>query len=301
MATRCTSVTAAAALALAVGGLTLTVGGADPPAAPEKPAAPGDRAEKAPQRPDSYWYYGPNGLWKTWTPAQREGRDTWILWTGGNQKFLRLATQLGGSKPVPVSLEFFRMLDSRNRGKRFQLFGLVNEPNCVAATEPDEYGLYLDRWKGDPYERKPGDEEKYADAPYKKGKYPYYPDPEAYPEYGEPTGVVGLRKFKNPKFDKAKWDVNKYFDQPWAVEPPYLVGFGCAFCHMSFNPLNPPADPENPRWENMAANMGNQYLREGDVFLARGRVVFGDRNPGPNRKTNPYDTAGLGKDSLLFH
>ncbi len=121
------------------------------------------------------------------------------------------------------------MLDSRNRGKRFQLFGLVNEPNCVASAEPDEYGLYLDKWNGDPYVRKQGDEDKYAEAPFAKGKYPYYPDPAAYPEYGEPTGIVGLRKFRNPNFDKGKWDVNKYFDQPWAVEPPYVVGFSCAF------------------------------------------------------------------------
>src|SRR5262249_24082438 len=36
-------------------------------------------------------------------------------------------------------------------------------------------------------------------------------------------------------------------------------------------------------------------------FFARGRIVFGDRNPGHNSQGDPYDTAGLGPDSLLFH
>jgi hypothetical protein len=201
---------------------------------------------------------------------------------------------------VPLSIEFFRMLDSRNRDKRFRLFGLINEPNCVAATEPDpETGLWLDVWQGDKYKR--GDSRKFDDAAYDRGDYPYYPDPRAYPEYGEPSGIVGMRKFKNPRFDKSKWDVKKYFDAPWAMEPPYLVGFSCAFCHMSFNPLNPPKDPENPRWENLAANMGNQYFREGDLFLGRGRILLGDRNPGPKRNDDPYDTKGLDEKSLLFH
>src|SRR5205085_9888015 len=91
------------------------------------------------------------------------------------------------------------------------------------------------------------------------------------------------------------------FDAPWATEPPFLVGFSCAFCHMSFNPLNPPKDPEAPRWENLAANMGNQYFREGDLFLGRGRIFLGDRNPGPHRRDDPYDTRGLDEKSLLFH
>jgi hypothetical protein len=247
--------------------------------------------------PDSFKYYGPNGLWKTWNESQKLGRDTWIFWTGGNQKFLRLGTLLGGQQQVPISIEYFRVLDSRHRGDRFKTLGLINEPNCVPATKPDEYGLWLDEWKGDP--------EDYYPTKY----YPYYEKANGLPSYaqtgaelyGEPTGVVGLRKFKNPKFDKSKWDVKKYFDAPWAMEPPYHVGFSCAFCHMSFDPTNPPKDPENPRWENMAANMGNQYFKEGDIFFGRGRFLFGDRNPGPNRAADPYDTEGLNGKSLLFY
>ena len=31
-------------------------------------------------------------------------------------------------------------------------------------------------------------------------------------------------------------------------------------------PTNPPADPEEPKWENLASAIGNQYIREGKVF-----------------------------------
>jgi hypothetical protein len=199
---------------------------------------------------DSFKYYGPQGLWESWTPNQKEGRNTWIFWTGGNQKFLRLGTKLGGSFQLPVSIEFFRMLDTRNRNKRFQMFGLINEPNCEEAKEPEkETGLWLDKWNGDP------------EGVYPKGPYP---DTKV---YGEPTGIVGLRKFKNPEFwgdnpdaqaNKKKWNVNEYFKAPHKFEPPYFVGFSCAFCHIAFDPTNPPEDPTRPRWENLAANIGNQ-------------------------------------------
>src|SRR5262245_65218364 len=32
---------------------------------------------------------------------------------------------------------------------------------------------------------------------------------------------------------------------------------------MACKPVNPPADPENPKWENLASAIGNQYIREG--------------------------------------
>ena len=40
----------------------------------------------------------------------------------------------------------------------------------------------------------------------------------------------------------------------------------CGACHIAFNPIAPPADPVNPKWENLAGSIGNQYLREGRMF-----------------------------------
>ena len=72
---------------------------------------------------DSYYYYGPSGLAKYWhepsnkdAPLQRLGRDTWIHWTWGNQRVLRRAAVLAGNLPVPISIDLFRLLDSRKRG-----------------------------------------------------------------------------------------------------------------------------------------------------------------------------------------
>jgi hypothetical protein len=269
------------------------------------PAATQTAATKPadPENPvDSFKFYGPNGLWKTWTPEQRLGRDTWIFWTWGNQKFLRKVAVLAGNLSVPISLDFFRLLDSRNRGTRFRDFGLVNEPNCEGNNQPDRYGLYLDTWKGDPlkyypipYSSDPKDKPSYSLT------YPGTTEPVDQRHYGRPTGVVGLRLFDNPRFDAKKWSVEEYFRNPAKVEPPYLVGFSCAFCHVSFNALNPPKDPENPRWENLAANVGNQFFREGEMLLGKGRVLFGDKNPLPSFAGDPYKTRGLSEKDFIYH
>ena len=83
---------------------------------------------------------------------------------------------------------------------------------------------------------------------------------------GEASGIVGLRKFPNPKFDASKWNAAKYLQHPGDVQPPYLIGMTCGFCHIGFNPLNPPADPERPTWANLAGTIGNQYWEEGKLF-----------------------------------
>jgi hypothetical protein len=273
-------------------------GGAEPPPRDEARAAD-ERATKK----DSYYYYGPNGLWKVWNDdknpdaaAQRLGRDTWIHWTWGNQKFLRKVSVLAGDLPAPVSVDFFRVLDSRNRKTRFRDLGLINEPNCVENDQPDEYGLYLDKWEGDPYDYYPGNpkyREKYP------GKYPGRDDPIDDREYGRPSGIVGLRLFPNKQFRKESWNLEEYFKNPGKVEPPYLVGFSCALCHIAFDPANPPKDPANPRWENLAANVGNQYFREGELFFGKGRVVLGDKNPDP-RTADPYKARGLLDHDFLY-
>ena len=34
----------------------------------------------------------------------------------------------------------------------------------------------------------------------------------------------------------------------------------CGFCHVGPSPTKPPADPENPKWENLNSNPGAQYF-----------------------------------------
>ena len=40
----------------------------------------------------------------------------------------------------------------------------------------------------------------------------------------------------------------------------------CGFCHVGPNPMRPPGDPENPKWENLSALVGAQYFWWDRVF-----------------------------------
>ncbi len=269
------------------------------------------------RRPDSFAYYGPGGLYRLFQDpshqAERLGRDTWMFFTGGNQFFLRQAAVLASKRNV--SVDFFRLLDSRHRADRFKDLGLINEPNCVLAKQPDEYGFWLDEALPDPENHYPGQYSKQLGLKSPLKEYYAHLDENTLFWYGYPTGVVGLRKFKNPNFtdkDDREWKKNKnasvraYFDNPGAKEPPWLIGFSCAFCHMGFDPTNPPANPAEPRWDNLAANIGNQYFREGELIFTKGRVILGMGNAEPRpgaAPADPYDATGRDIDerSFLFH
>ena len=92
--------------------------------------------------------------------------------------------------------------------------------------------------------------------------------------YGYATGIVGLRLFPNPDFDEAaakKWDPKRFYDDPTYYNDkklvrPYRVGMSCGFCHVGPNPVKPPADPENPKWENLSSNVGAQYFWVDRIF-----------------------------------
>jgi hypothetical protein len=86
--------------------------------------------------------------------------------------------------------------------------------------------------------------------------------------YGYASGIVGLRLFPNPDFDETaakKWDPVRYYTDPAYYNSkdlirPYRVGMSCGFCHVGPNPNKPPADPENPKWENLSSDVGAQYF-----------------------------------------
>ena len=189
-----------------------------------------------------YLGYVPSDYYGDLTEAEQKGLQTWYFWTGGNEKFFRdLARQTRGEA------DFLSLLDARpdgdpvdpshhyQRNERFKEIGVVNDPSCTAATKPDEYGLWLDKCDRDP----------------------------------NAAGIMGARKFPNPNFDPEKWDAVQYYAagaNQAQVEPPYRFGISCGVCHIAFDPLNPPQDPENPQWKNIVSALGNQYLREGSLF-----------------------------------
>ncbi len=201
------------------------------------------------------------------TSDEVKGRNTWMLWTGGNQAFWDYL-----AKNSYGNLDFLKILSSYprpdkagkkyaySRDNRFEYFGLMNEPGFTKATAPDPaYGLYLDK--------------------------PIGTAPEGIDSVvsGMSSGIVGLRLFPNPKFDKTSsdydqdvveyWDAERYYTDPdyyldKELERPYRVGMSCAFCHVGPHPLHPPADPENPQWSNLSTNVGAQYFWIGRIFIA---------------------------------
>jgi hypothetical protein len=173
------------------------------------------------------------------TPAEIRGRDTLLVWTGGNDRFWdRLAMLSFGNFDLLKTLSSYPTLKV-NRDNRWAILGVVNEPCFKKATapNPDRYGLWLDVRKkncpSDPFEN----EQKYPGVAIgARGK-----NIPVGSEYGYASGVVGLRIFPNPAFDEkaAKaWDPVKYYTDPSYYNNrnlvrPYRVGMSCGFCHVS--------------------------------------------------------------------
>ena len=179
------------------------------------------------------------------SPEEIQGRNNWNLWCGGDEQFWeRMSRESFGL------IDLLKTLDTHGRGSRFREMGLINEPGFKQAGKPDEFGLWLDE-RVEP--ERPGI------------------DPKV---YGKSTGVMGFRLFPNPDFKGEavkNWNAEKFYtDTNYAVSPdlvrPYRVGVSCGACHIAFHPLRPPADPENPKLENLSSSIGNQYIREGRTF-----------------------------------
>lgn len=218
------------------------------------------------------------------SPAETRGRNTWLLWTGGNQAFWDHVS--GHSLGAFDLLKLLSSHPSRpvRRSSRFAYLGLVNEPGFEQATAPGEHGLWLDVRAG-------------ATNPE-----PF--DPEV---YGRASGVVGLRVFPNPAFDeeaRSRWDPERYFGDPgYSLDPelvrPYRVGMACGFCHVGPNPIHPPEDPENPEWADLATHTGAQYFRFGRIFgnlLPEDSFVWHHFNALP---PGTADTSLLATDNIL--
>jgi hypothetical protein len=233
---------------------------------------------------------------RMFTQQEIEGRNMWLVWTGGNDHLwdrltvdslgtFDLLKTISSHAPVPYDDPHAKpgspqkYLYTYGRHNRFKYLGLINEPCFTEATAPDpaHFGLWLDQrdpnCPPDPFAdetRYPGAKVEARGKTVKLGSY-----------YGEPTGIVGLRLFPNPAFDeKARqhWNAERYYNDPdYYFDPnlvrPYRVGMSCGFCHVGPNPIRPPANPEAPKWENLSSNVGAQYFWWDRIFNWRGDTV----------------------------
>jgi hypothetical protein len=207
-------------------------------------------------------------------PAEKEalrGRIVWNLWVGDSGLMWDWLSQNGFG-----TADLLKTVDSRRRPSRFQEVGIINQPGFLQATKPDQYGLFLDV-------ANPNDPD---------GKFDDHVD---YKTYGRSSGVIGLRLSDNPNFKGAAKDrwmshiaadgVNhdfyekpSYYNKKDLVRP-YIVGMACALCHVSFDPVRPPADVNNPRWSNLNDYIGAQYFNVTEFFVPR--LVTGGTNGAP--------------------
>ncbi|TBV94072.1 cytochrome c [Azotobacter chroococcum] len=231
------------------------------------------------------------------------GRLIWFKATAGNDRFHTYVFQ----QRVGVLIDWYRVLRSDQRGDRFRAWGIINDPACCTPGTPDcpaksvdeTYGM--DWCPGDEellgYVGRTGYRDPacdFRDAPLKEGDEHGPADQRQSAcdlKFGTSTGALGIRKFPNPRFDKTAWqrlnrslaswagynrpvaaagagEAARSHLQDGAIEPPFLIGTACGSCHIAFDPLNPPADPANPKWENIKGLVGNQYTRISEIMVS---------------------------------
>ncbi|HJP95392.1 MAG TPA: hypothetical protein VJ875_25820 [Pyrinomonadaceae bacterium] len=230
------------------------------------------------------------------TPAEVKGRNTWVVWTGGNDRFWDTigTTSFGALDLLKTVSSYPNAIDPKtgeklkySRDNRWYYLGLVNEPCFEKPTGPDpnRFGLWLDKrvvspqCPPDPFEN----EQKYPGVRIgSRGQQLPQGQPNQYlPQtmpvgsfYGYATGIVGLRLFPNPAFNAEaarKWDPERYYSDPTYyyskdLVRPYRVGMSCAFCHVGPDPVRPPDDPEKPEWKNLNNSVGAQYFWIDRIF-----------------------------------
>jgi len=216
-------------------------------------------------------FAGMNGIKLEPGDPDLPGRIVWNIWVGDSGLMWDFLARNGVG-----TADLIKTIDSRRRNTRFLEIGIINQPGFQQATKPDQYGLFIDV-------PNPNDPAGSIDSQID------------FATYGRSSGVVGLRISDNPAFDanaKAAWmqhvgpdgvnhdyyeNPNYYNDQK--LVRPYLVGMACSFCHVSFDPVRPPADVNNPKWENLNDYVGAQYFRVADVFVPR--TITGGYNGQP--------------------
>jgi len=248
----------------------------------------GRTASSFPQSAEDYFKDMDGGVGLT--PDEVKGRNMWIVWTGGNDRFWDRMTQYTFG-----AFDMLKMITSHpslgfTRDNRWQYMGLVNEPCFETAKGPDpsRYNLWLDvRSKdcpADPFE----DEKRYPGVAIgSRGKPLGSGTTQPVGSYyGYATGVIGLRLFPNPDFDAEAarhWDGERYYTDPsYYNDPklvrPYRVGMSCGFCHVGPSPVHPPADAEHPAFADLSSSVGAQYMWVNRLFIVNGNKPEGQTN-----------------------
>jgi hypothetical protein len=259
-----------------------------PGTVPDEAKQAGRTAASFPQSADDYFHDMDGAI--ALTPEEVKGRNMWLVWTGGDDRFWDRMTQYTFG-----AFDMLKMITSHpslgfTRDTRWEYMGLVNEPcfETAKAPDPGRHNLWLDvRSKdcpADPFE----DEKRYPGVAIGSRGKPLG-DGTTQPVasyYGYATGVIGLRLFPNPDFDAAAakhWDAERYYTDPsYYNDPklvrPYRVGMSCGFCHVGPSPVHPPSDAAHPTFRDLSSSVGAQYMWVNRLFIVNGNKPEGQRN-----------------------
>ena len=85
------------------------------------------------------------------TPDEIKGRNTWLLWTGGNDRFWDGMTASTFGAFDLLKIVAYDPTKKADRDWRWSYLGLINEPCFEAPSEPDpdRFGLMLDMRRSD--------------------------------------------------------------------------------------------------------------------------------------------------------
>ena len=229
----------------------------------------------------------------TFSPQARAGRELWMFATANNDRFFTYTYP----QRLGAAIDWYKVLRADRRGDLFQGWGAIPDPDCCVPGTQGCPARSMEETHG--FQWCPGDEQllrfvgktgyrdpacDFQDAPF-DANTPHGVKDQRQDRcdlrFGTSTGALGLRKFPNPRFDAARWKavggwegmtkplskdrenpdsrISRVFDA--SIEPPFRIGMACGGCHISYDPLKPPADPNNPKWANIDALVGNQYSR----------------------------------------
>lgn len=239
-----------------------------------------------------------------YSPSARAGRDIWFNATAFNDRFYTYAYP----QRLGATIDWYLILGAKNKGDLYQGWGAIPDPECCVPGETnckkksldETYGFQwcpgddeLLKFVGKEGYRDPACD--YLDSPFDTSTPHGSTDQRQSScdlRFGTSTGALGLRKFPNPRFDAKKWErlngslsswegyrkflssdpanpdsrANRLFDG--SIEPPFRIGMACGACHISYDPVNPPANPNSPKWGNIGGLIGNQFSRVSQMLAS---------------------------------
>ena len=201
------------------------------------------------------------------------GRNTWIVWTGGNDRFWDKMTSYTFGAFDLLKIVAYDPNKPIDRAERWKRLGLINEPCLDAPAAARSESLRPDaryaqgRLPGrsvrgrDQISRREGRRARQ----HRAGRFAVrlcqrHRGSAAVPQSGLRRGGEG---------EVGRGEVLQAGDYIDGLVRPYRVGMSCGFCHVGPSPVHPPADPANPQWENLSSTVGAQYIWVDRLFIYR--------------------------------